>query len=150
MYQSTNAFGELVQQRSRTFKAKLVVDGNTEITDGIKSIVLTGGSNGKDTFVIGSAVSQYITVTLSRPVVSLENHEVEYLIGLDVNASTEWISCGFYTVGKLKTDESETSFTAYDRMLKAERAYFSDLPEETDTVDILSEIAVFLGIQIPI
>ncbi|WP_434310163.1 hypothetical protein [Hominifimenecus sp. rT4P-3] len=148
MYQSTNAFGELVRQRSRTFKAKLVVDGNTEITDGIKNITLNGGSNGKDTFVIGSAVSQYVTVTLNRPVVAIENHELEYLVGLEVNGSTEWIPFGFYTVGKVKTDENETSFTAYDRMLKTERAYFSNLPEETTTTNILSEIGTFLEIQI--
>ena len=64
MYQSTTAFGDLIQQDSRTFHARLVVDSKTTITDGIKSIVIKGGSNSGESFIIGSCVSQYIEVEL--------------------------------------------------------------------------------------
>ena len=48
MYQSTTAFGTLVQQDSRTFKCLLTYD-KVSITK-VKSIKLTGGSENGDDF----------------------------------------------------------------------------------------------------
>ena len=48
MYQSTDAFKNLVLQDSRTFKSKITY-GDVTITNA-KSIKLTGGSEGKMTF----------------------------------------------------------------------------------------------------
>ena len=58
MYQTSEEFGNLIQQDSRTFYALLYFDGNT-ITDGISEITIEGGSNSEDDFSIGSAVSRY-------------------------------------------------------------------------------------------
>ena len=44
MYQSTEAFGNLIQQDSRTFKSLITYD-DISITDA-KSIKFTGGSEG--------------------------------------------------------------------------------------------------------
>lgn len=62
MYQSTTAFGTLVQQDSRTFKCLLTYD-KVSITK-VKSIKLTGGSENGDDFSLGSTMSQYIEVTI--------------------------------------------------------------------------------------
>lgn len=62
MYQSTTAFGTLVQQDSRTFKC-LLTYGETSITT-VRSIKFTGGSEGEDDFSLGSTMSQYIEVTI--------------------------------------------------------------------------------------
>ena len=63
MYQSSEAFGTLVQQDSRTFHCLITCDNVT--IENIKSVKFTGGSEVEDDFSLGSTVSQYITVTMS-------------------------------------------------------------------------------------
>ena len=87
MYQSTEAFGNLIQQDSRTFKS-LITFGDVSITDA-KSIKITGGSEGEDDFSLGSVISQYITVIISNCAGEIENHELTLQIGMDVNGLTE-------------------------------------------------------------
>ncbi len=44
MYQSSEAFGNWIQQDSRTFQARITLEGKT-ITEGILSIRINGGSS---------------------------------------------------------------------------------------------------------
>ncbi len=148
MYQSSAAFAELIQQDSRTFKSKLII-GENEIESGIKSIALKGGSNSGSSFIIGSCISQYIEVEMEKPSVFIENEEIEWRIGADISATVEeFVPMGFFTVGKPESDENMVKFTAFDRMMKTERAYFSSLPVSTSTVAVLNEMSTFLGIPI--
>lgn len=148
MYQSSAAFAELIQQDSRTFKAKLIV-GNTVLDSGIKSIILKGGSNSGTSFIIGSCISQYIEVEMEKPSVFVENEEIEWRIGGQVSATVEeYIPMGIFTAQKPEADEEIIKFTAYDRMMKTERAYFSSLPATTTTVAVLNEMSTFLGVPI--
>ena len=83
MYQSTTAFGTLVQQDSRTFKC-LLTYGETSITT-VRSIKFTGGSEGEDDFSLGSTMSQYIEVTIPGKGLVVEGTEMLLQIGMDVN-----------------------------------------------------------------
>lgn len=148
MYQSSAAFTELIQKDSRTFRSKLIL-GEKEIESGIKSITLKGGSNSGTSFIIGSCISQYIEVEMVKPSVFIENEEIEWRIGADISATgEEFVPMGFFTAGKPEADEDMIKFTAFDRMLKMERAYFSSLPVSTTTVTVLNEMSTFLGIPI--
>lgn len=148
MYQSSTAFAELIQQDSRTFKSKLII-GENEIEAGIKKITLTGGSNSGASFTIGSCISHYIEVEMSKPSVFVENEEMEWRIGAAVSADVEEsVPMGIFTVEKPEVDESFIKFVAYDRMMKTERAYFSSLSESTTTTAVLKEMSTFLGIPI--
>lgn len=148
MYQASAAFAELIQKDSRTFKTKLIV-GEKEIKSGIKKISLKGGSNSGSSFVIGSCISQYIEVEMSKPSMLIENEEIEWRIGMGVSASVEeYIPMGYYTAEKPETDEESIKFAAYDRMMQTERAYFSSLPGSTTTVAVLNEMSIFLTIPI--
>ncbi len=147
MYQPSAAFAELIQRDSRTFNAKLILS-DTELESGIKSITLKGGSNSGNSFMIGSCISQYIEVEMVKPSVFVENEELEYQIGADVSGSDEYIPMGFFTANKPEADEDMIKFTAFDRMMKTERAYFSSLPASTTTVAVLNEMATFLKIPI--
>ena len=82
MYQSSEAFGNLVLQDSRTFKALITYD-DVSITNA-KSIKFTGGAEGEDDFSLGSTVSQYVTITIPNPGKAIEGHE---LLGPDRNGS---------------------------------------------------------------
>ena len=92
MYQSTEAFGNLIQQDSRTFKSLITYD-DISITDA-KSIKFTGGSEGEDDFSLGSVISQYVTVTIPDCAGAIENHEFLLQIGMDVDGLTKYTRHG--------------------------------------------------------
>ncbi|WP_147324113.1 hypothetical protein [Hungatella hathewayi] len=86
---------------------------------------------------------------MEKPSVFIENEEIEWRIGADISATVEeFVPMGFFTVGKPESDENMVKFTAFDRMMKTERAYFSSLPVSTSTVAVLNEMSTFLGIPI--
>lgn len=145
MYQSTNAFKNLVLQDSRTFKSKITY-GDATITNA-KSIKLTGGSEGEDDFSLGSTVSQYVTVTLPDPGKAIEGNELLIQIGMDVGGAVEYIPMGYFTAGKPQKDEEQIEFTAYDRMLKLETPYSMD-GSSTDSVSVLKKIQEITGVVI--
>ena len=148
MYSSSVEFGELIQQDSRTFIAKLLLDGAEEIIGSIKSVKINGGSNSASDFSIGSVMSQYIDVVMMDPGIQLEGKEMLLQIGMEVNEVFEPVPIGFFTAEKPKTDENTVSFTAYDRMMKLEKAYFSELSDQTNSIAVLQEIAQKSGVPI--
>lgn len=145
MYQSTAAFGTLVQQDSRTFKC-LLTYGETSITT-VRSIKFTGGSEGEDDFSLGSTMSQYIEVTIPGKGLVVEGTEMLLQIGMDVNGKTEYISMGYFTAGKPKKTDDQITFTAYDRMMITERT-FSMNGTTTNTVTALKKIAEITGVPV--
>jgi hypothetical protein len=148
MYQTSEEFGNLIQQDSRTFYALLYFDGNT-ITDGISEITIEGGSNSEDDFSIGSAVSRYAKIKMTNPAKRIEGKEITIKIGMMVGESIEYVPMGYYTAEKPKTDESQITVTAYDRMMKTERVFSADgIAETTDTVTVLNAISRITGVTV--
>lgn len=145
MYQSSEAFGTLVQQDSRTFKALITYD-DVSITNA-KSIKFTGGAEGEDDFSLGSTVSQYVTITIPNPGKSIEGHELLVQIGMEVNGLVEYIPMGYFTPGKPSRNEEQIEFTAYDRMMKTERAFSMD-GDSTDTAAVLKRIQEITGVMV--
>lgn len=145
MYQSTTAFGTLVQQDSRTFKC-LLTYGETSITT-VRSIKFTGGSEGDDDFSLGSTMSQYIEVTIPGKGLVVEGTEMLLQIGMDVNGKTEYIPMGYFTAGKPQKADDQIAFTAYDRMMNTERT-FSMNGTTTNTVAVLKQIADITGVPV--
>lgn len=145
MYQSTTAFGTLVQQDSRTFKC-LLTYGETSITT-VRSIKFTGGSEGEDDFSLGSTMLQYIEVTIPGKGLVVEGTEMLLQIGMDVNGKTEYIPMGYFTAGKSQKTDDQITFTAYDRMMNTERT-FSMNGTTTNTVAVLKKIAEITGVPI--
>lgn len=145
MYQSTAAFGNLVQQDSRTFKALLTYEA-VSITK-VKSIKLTGGSEGGDDFSLGSTMSQYIEVTIPDGNLLVEGKEILLQIGMDVNGLTEYVPMGYFTAGKPKKADDQITFTAYDRMMNTERTFSMD-GTTTNTVAVLKKIADITGVPV--
>lgn len=145
MYQSSEAFGTLVQQDSRTFKALITYD-DVSITNA-KSIKFTGGAEGEDDFSLGSTVSQYVTITIPNPGKSIEGHELLVQIGMEVNGLVEYIPMGYFTPGEPSRNEEQIEFTAYDRMMKTERAFSMD-GDSTDTAAVLKRIQEITGVMV--
>lgn len=129
---------------SRTYRAKLVV-GSTEITEGILSLKYEGCVNEEDTLTLGSTVSNRVELSIMNLSIPIEGKEFTAYVGLDINGTVEYIPLGIFTAQKPEKDDSLYSFTAFDRMMKTEKAYFSSLFENTTTVAALNEICSKLG-----
>lgn len=148
MYQTSEQFGNLIQQDSRTFYALLYFDGNT-ITDGISEITIEGGSNSEDDFSIGSAVSRYAKIKMANPGKRIEGKEITVKIGMMVGDAVEYVPMGFFTAEKPKTDEGQITVTAYDRMMKTERPFSTDgLGKTTDTISVLNAVSRITGVVV--
>lgn len=145
MYQSSEAFGNLALQDSRTFKALITYD-DVSITNA-KSIKFTGGAEGEDDFSLGSTVSQYVTIIIPDPGKAIEGHELLVQIGMEVNGLVEYIPMGYFTPGKPSRNEEQIEFTAYDRMMKIERAFSMD-GDSTDTAAVLKRIQEITGVMV--
>lgn len=143
MYQSSEAFGNWIQQDSRTFQARITLEGKT-ITEGILSIRLNGGSNSEDDFSLGSAVSRYVELEIEKTGTRFEGYEFFLELGLN----GEYIPMGYFTAEKPKGDEERLSITAYDRMVKTERACFLELPDSTNTVAVLKGVGTIAGVEV--
>lgn len=143
MYQSSEAFGNWIQQDSRTFQARITLEGKT-ITEGILSIRINGGSNSEDDFSLGSAVSRYVELEIEKTGMRFEGYEFFLELGLN----GEYIPMGYFTAEKPKGDEERISITAYDRMVKTERACFLELPDSTNTVAVLKGVGTIAGIEV--
>ena len=143
MYQSSEAFGNWIQQDSRTFQARITLEGKT-ITEGILSIRLNGGSSSEDDFSLGSAVSRYVELEIEKTGTRFEGYEFSLELGLN----GEYIPMGYFTAEKPKGDEERLSITAYDRMVKMERACFLELPDSTNTVAVLKGVGTIAGVEV--
>ena len=148
MYQTSAAFGNLIQQDSRTFQARITL-GEKTVTEGIKSMKLNGGSNSEDDFSIGSVVSQYVEITIAASDVLFEGHEFLLELGVVVNDSVEeYVPMGYFTAEKPKGDEELVTFAAYDRMIKTERPCSLSLPGQTNTIDVLKAVGNLTGVPV--
>ena len=143
MYQSSEAFGNWIQQDSRTFQARITLEGKT-ITEGILSIRINGGSSSEDDFSLGSAVSRYVELEIEKTGTRFEGYEFFLELGLN----GEYIPMGYFTAEKPKGDEERISITAYDHMVKTERACFLELPDSTNTVAVLKGVGTIAGIEV--
>lgn len=148
MYQSSVAFGNLIQQDSRTFRAQITL-GDNSITEGIRSIKINGGSNSEDDFSLGSAVSQYVEIDIAAPDIQFEGHEFLLELGIVVNDSVEeYVPMGYFTAEKPEGDEEQVSIVAYDRMVKTERPCFLSLSDQTNTIDVLKAVGAITGVPV--
>lgn len=145
---ASEKFNTLITAPGRTFRARLLI--GDEILEGISNVKLTTGSNNGDALTLGSTISQMATITMENSGISLSGKEFTLQIGLKIGEDIEYIPMGVFTTDKIEVKADKLSITAYDRMIKLSSGYLSDLPEETDTVSILREMAQKSGVPISV
>lgn len=148
MYQVSSEFAEILAQDSRTFHAQISFTDQTggTISDGVASFVVHGGSNCEDDFALGGTVSQYVEVRLSGIVPNVEDRE--FLLRIGAEGTMDYMPIGYFKAQKPKSDENQISFTAYDRMLQTEKAFFPQVADSTTTIAVLQEIQRATGVPV--
>ena len=153
MYKASDGYNEKIKSASRTFAAKIEVLGANSnvietITENIKSIKTVEISNTENDYTFGSVASGYADVTINQPSITFENRKIKIYIGMEIDGEIEYVPQGVYMVDKATANERMTSFTAFDNISRLDKPYASKLPNFTNTIDVLEEIALLEDVEI--
>ena len=144
MYKKTSAaFDSYVRSDSRHFEIRIRA-GDKVVESDIISAKFCGGSNGGSDVAIGTTVSQYVDMRVYKPSIPLDGKElVIFIVG-----NGEEVPMGLFTASKPKVERDVYEITAYDRMMKMERAFASSLPDQTTTLDVLRQIGILTEVPV--
>lgn len=110
MISVSNAFKTVIEEKSRRFTARFLIDGSALSCD-IINVKCYKGSCGSE-LALGSVYASYIEATLKNCSTVLKNKELTYQVGLMVNGAYEYVTMGKYTVLDPKESNGTITFTA--------------------------------------
>jgi hypothetical protein len=129
------------------YYSKYLVDGK-EYNQTLNEFKYSNIINPNNSISIGNTCSSSVTFSIYNPEITLENKDITIFEGVKGNSGIEYVQIGIFTVTKEESNGEYTKYTAYDKMYKAEKGYFSELTYPGTDKDILEEICTKLGIQL--
>lgn len=129
------------------YYSKYLVDGK-EYNQTLNEFKYSNIINPNNSISIGNTCSSSVTFSIFKPQITLENKDITIFEGVKGNNGIEYVQIGIFTVTKEESNGEYTKYTAYDKMYKAEKGYFSELTYPSTDKAILEEICTKLGIQL--
>lgn len=129
------------------YYSKYLVDGK-EYNQTLNEFKYSNIINPNNSISIGNTCSSSVTFSIYMPAISLENKEIAIFEGVKGDGGIEYVQIGIFTATKEESNGEYTKYTAYDKMYKAEKGYFSELTYPSTDKAILEEICTKLGIQL--
>lgn len=129
------------------YYSKYLVDGK-EYNQTLNEFKYSNIINPNNSISIGNTCSSSVTFSIFKPQITLENKDITIFEGIKGNSGIEYVQIGIFTVTKEESNGEYTKYTAYDKMYKAEKGYFSELTYPSTDKAILEEICTKLGIQL--
>lgn len=129
------------------YYSKYLVDGK-EYNQTLNEFKYSNIINPNNSISIGNTCSSSVTFSIFKPQITLENKDITIFEGVKGDSGIEYVQIGVFTVTKEESNGEYTKYTAYDKMYKAEKGYFSELTYPSTDKAILEEICTKLGIQL--
>lgn len=129
------------------YYSKYLVDGK-EYNQTLNEFKYSNIINPNNSISIGNTCSSGVTFSIFKPQITLENKDITIFEGVKNDSEIEYVQIGIFTVTKEESNGEYTKYTAYDKMYKAEKGYFSELTYPSTDKAILEEICTKLGIQL--
>lgn len=129
------------------YYSKYLVDGK-EYNQTLNEFKYSNIINPNNSISIGNTCSSGVTFSIFKPEITLENKDITIFEGVKGDSGIEYVQIGIFTVTKEESNGEYTKYTAYDKMYKAEKGYFSELTYPNTDKAILEEICTKLGIQL--
>lgn len=129
------------------YYSKYLVDGK-EYNQTLNEFKYSNIINPNNAISIGNTCSSSVTFSIYNPEITLENKDITIFEGVKGDSGIEYVQIGIFTVTKEESNGEYTKYTAYDKMYKAEKGYFSELTYPSTDKAILEEICTKLGIQL--
>ena len=148
MYYGSDEFNNAIENTQGSSLKTRLKFSDDEIIEAISSMRYYGGSNDTDDISIGNTAMAYVDVSAYTNKY-LTGREFLLESGVQLSDGTyEYAPIGYFTVQTPSGDYDETSFTAYDRMIKFEKVYSSNLTYPTDSAAVLDEICIICGVTL--
>lgn len=129
------------------YYSKYLVDGK-EYNQTLNEFKYSNIINPNNSISIGNTCSSSVTFSIFKPQITLENKDITIFEGIKGNSGIEYVQIGIFTVTKEESNGEYTKYTAYDKMYKAEKGYFSESTYPSTDKAILEEICTKLGIKL--
>ncbi|WP_443723891.1 tail fiber domain-containing protein [Pseudoruminococcus massiliensis] len=129
------------------YYSKYTVDGK-EYNQTLNEFKYSNIINPNNSISIGNTCSSSVTFSIFQPEITLENKDITIFEGVKGDSGIEYVQIGIFTAAKEESNGEYTKYTAYDKMYKAEKGYFSELTYPSTDKAILEEICTKLGIQL--
>lgn len=129
------------------YYSKYLVDGK-EYNQTLNEFKYSNIINPNNSISIGNTCSSSVTFSIFQPQITLENKDITIFEGVKGDSGVEYVQIGIFTVTKEESNGEYTKYTAYDKMYKAEKGYFSELTYPSTDKAVLEEICTKLGIQL--
>lgn len=129
------------------YYSKYLVDGK-EYNQTLNEFKYSNIINPNNSISIGNTCSSSVTFSIYNPEITLENKDITIFEGVKGDSGIEYVQIGIFTVTKEESNGEYTKYTAYDKMYKAEKGYFSELTYPSTDKAILEDICTKLGIQL--
>jgi hypothetical protein len=129
------------------YYSKYLVDGK-EYNQALNEFKYSNIINPNNNISIGNTCSSSVTFSIFKPEITLENKDITIFEGVKDNNGIKYAQIGIFTATKEESNGEYTKYTAYDKMYKAEKGYFSELTYPSTDKAILEEICTKLGIQL--
>jgi hypothetical protein len=129
------------------YYSKYTVDGK-EYNQTLNEFKYNNIINPNNSISIGNTCSSGVTFSIFKPQITLENKDITIFEGVKGDSGIEYVQIGIFTVTKEESNGEYTKYTAYDKMYKAEKGYFSELTYPSTDKAILEEICTKLSIQL--
>ena len=129
------------------YYSKYLVDGK-EYNQTLNEFKYSNIINPNNSISIGNTCSSSVTFSIYNPEITLENKDITIFEGVKGDSGIEYVQIGIFTVTKEESNGEYTKYTAYDKMYKAEKGYFSKLTYPSTDKAILEEICTKLGIKL--
>lgn len=129
------------------YYSKYLVDGK-EYNQTLNEFKYSNIINPNNSISIGNTCSSSVTFSIYNPEITLENKDITIFEGVKGDSGIEYVQIGIFTVTKEESNGEYTKYTAYDKMYKAEKGYFTKLTYPSTDKAILEEICKKLGIQL--
>lgn len=129
------------------YYSKYLVDGK-EYNQTLNEFKYSNIINPNNSISIGNTCSSSVAFSIYNPEITLENKDITIFEGVKGDSGIEYVQIGIFTVTKEESNGEYTKYTAYDKMYKAEKGYFSALTYPSTNKAILEEICTKLGIQL--
>lgn len=129
------------------YYSKYLVDGK-EYNQTLNEFKYSNIINPNNSISIGNTCSSSVTFSIYNPEITLENKDITIFEGVKGDSGIEYVQIGIFTVTKEESNGEYTKYTAYDKMYKAEKGYFTKLTYPSTDKAILEEICTKLGIQL--
>ena len=154
MISTSKEFGNKIRADTRTFYARILVDG-TPLESDIKNITCYKGSCGNNIFTIGAVYAHYAEIELNAPVSGIGNKIITVEIGLETkldssnNPVIEYVQLGRYTRADVKNTAFSATINATSLLTnELKMLYAPKISFPTTIKSILNDIEVQIGITI--